>query len=80
MGGIKAGVLLGFWHGSMITDKHNYLTHGTNKQIFYTIFYSLDEIDENAIAKLLKEANKLDELGLKIKFKKIKSPVNGSLS
>ena len=74
MGGIKAGVLLGFWYGSMITDKHNYLTHGTNKQIFYTIFYSLDEIDENAIAKLLKEANNLDELGLKIKFKKNKEP------
>ena len=71
---------MGFWYGNMIIDKHNYLTHGTNKQIFYKIFYSPDEIDENTIGKLLKEAIRIDELGLKIKFKKIKSRVNGSLS
>ena len=59
----------------MITDKHNYLTHGTtNKKNFYKIFYSPDEIDENAIARLLKEAIRIDEPGLKIKFKKNKEP------
>jgi hypothetical protein len=61
-GGIKKGVLLGFWYGHKLKDKDNYLTHGTNKQIFYKVFKSADEIDENAIVKLLKEAVKLDSL------------------
>ena len=34
-GGIKEGVLLGFWYGCKLNDEDNYLTHGTNKQIFY---------------------------------------------
>ena len=55
-GGIKKGVLLGFWHGNKLNDIDNYLTHGTNKQVFYKIFYSADEIDDSAIIKLLKEA------------------------
>ena len=59
-GGIKEGVLLGFWYGNKLIDEDNYLTHGTNKQIFYKIFKSADEIDEDAIVKLLKEAIKLD--------------------
>ena len=59
-GGIKEGVLLGFWYGNKLKDEDNYLTHGTNKQIFYKIFKSADEIDEDAIVKLLKEAIKLD--------------------
>lgn len=60
-GGIKKGVLLGFWHGNKLIDDDNYLTHGTNKQIFYKIFYSLDDINEKAIVKLLKEAVALDK-------------------
>ena len=60
-GGIKEGVLLGFWYGNKLNDADNYLTHGTNKQIFYKIFRSAEEIDEAAIVKLLKEAVKLDE-------------------
>jgi Domain of unknown function (DU1801) len=59
-GGIKAGVLLGFWYGNKLNDTDNYLTHGTNKQIFYKIFKSAEEIDEPAIVKILKEAVKLD--------------------
>jgi hypothetical protein len=59
-GGIKNGVLLGFWHGNKLKDVDNYLTHGTNKQIFYKIYQSADDIDEKAIAGLLKEAVKLD--------------------
>jgi hypothetical protein len=59
-GGIKKGVLLGFWYGNRLADTGNYLTHGTNKQIFYKIFNSVDEINVKAIIKLLKEAVKLD--------------------
>ena len=60
-GGIKKGVLLGFWHGNKFKDEENYLTHGTNKQIFYKIFTDVEEIDEAAICKLLKEALIVDE-------------------
>lgn len=59
-GGVKSGVLLGFWYGNRLQDIDNYLTHGTNKQIFYKIYNSADEIDEEAIVKLLKEAVMLD--------------------
>ena len=59
-GGIKKGVLLGFWYGNRLTDKNHYLTHGTNKQIFYRIFHSADEIDETAIVQLLAEAVEFD--------------------
>jgi hypothetical protein len=59
-GGVKNGVLLGFWYGNRLQDIDNYLTHGTNKQIFYKIYNSVDEIDEEAIVKLLKEAVMLD--------------------
>ena len=59
-GGIKKGVLLGFWYGCRLTDKNHYLTHGTNKQIFYRIFHTVDEIDETAIVQLLSEAVELD--------------------
>jgi hypothetical protein len=61
-GGIKEGVLLGFWYGNKLKDKDHYLTHGTNKQVFYKIFKSAEDINEKAIVKLLKEAIKLDEL------------------
>jgi hypothetical protein len=59
-GGIKEGVLLGFWYGNKLNDIDNYLTHGTNKQIFYKIYKSAEEIDEAAIVKLLKEAIRID--------------------
>jgi hypothetical protein len=72
-GGIKEGVLLGFWYANRMNDEDHYLTRGTNKQIFYKIYRSPEEIDETAIKKLLKEAIRIDELGIKIQFKK-KSP------
>lgn len=59
-GGIKKGVLLGFWYGNRLNDADQYLTHGTNKQIFYKIYHAVEEIDERAIVKLLKEALELD--------------------
>lgn len=68
-GGIKNGVLLGFWYGNKLEDSDNYLTHGTNKQIFYKIFKSVAEIDEMAIVKILNEAVNYDNQATKIKFK-----------
>lgn len=59
-GGIRQGVLLGFWYGNRLADTDNYLTHGTNKQIFYKIFNDVKEINVKAVVKLLKEAVKLD--------------------
>jgi len=60
-GGIKKGVLLGFWYGCKLKDTDNYLINGTNKQIFYKIFNSPKEINSRAIIKLLKEAIKIDQ-------------------
>jgi len=60
-GGIKEGVLFGFWHGNKLKDIDNCLTHGTNKQIFYKIYKSPDQIKEKPLRKLLKEAVKLDQ-------------------
>lgn len=59
-GGIQSGVLLGFWQGYLLEDVDNYLTHGTNKKIFYRIYQSVEEIDEVVIGKLLVEAAALD--------------------
>lgn len=59
-GGIKSGVLLGFWYGNRLKDFDQYLTHGSNKQVFYKIYQTAEEIDEAAIIKLLKEAAALD--------------------
>jgi hypothetical protein len=59
-GGVRAGVLLGFCEGYRLADSDNYLSHGTNKRIFYKVYQSVDEINEKAICKLLKEAVELD--------------------
>ncbi len=59
-GGIKQGVLLGFWYGNKLQDEGNYLEHGTNKQIYYKVFFSPNEIDSDAIQKLLLEALQFD--------------------
>jgi hypothetical protein len=64
-GGVNDGVLLGFWHGNRLADAGKYLTHGTNKQVYYKIFHQPDEIDEAAIVILLKEAVKVDGLTAK---------------
>ena len=60
-GGIKKGVLLGFWHGNKLKDVNAYLTHGSNKRVFYKIFQTPEEINEKEIVRLLKEAIKLDQ-------------------
>ena len=59
-GGIKEGVLLGFWQGNKLNDEDDYLTRGTNKKVFYKIYRDAGEIDEAAIVKLLKEAVRID--------------------
>ncbi len=69
-GGIKEGVLLGFWYGNQLNDVDHYLTHGTNKQIFYKIYKFPEEIEEAPIVKLLKEAIRIDKLRSPIIFKK----------
>ncbi|MGZ8517242.1 MAG: DUF1801 domain-containing protein [Chitinophagaceae bacterium] len=61
-GGFKTGVLLGFCQGNKLMDPANYLTHGTNKKVFYKIFNSGDEIEQNRIIALLNEAVKIDGL------------------
>jgi hypothetical protein len=61
-GGIKNGVLLGFWYGNRLTDEDHYLERGTNKQVFYKIYTAPEEIDENAVKKLLREALRVDGL------------------
>jgi hypothetical protein len=48
-GGFRSGVFLGFCQGNKLVDPDNYLDHGTNKQVYYKIFHSVDEIDEQAI-------------------------------
>jgi hypothetical protein len=68
-GGITKGVLLGFWYGNKLNDPENYLTHGSNKQIFYKIFNAPDDIDENPIKKLVAEAVRIDGLHTKQNFK-----------
>lgn len=64
-GGIKSGVLLGFCYGNLLVDIDSYLIHGTNKKVYYKIYQSVDEIDEKAIIKLLKEAVLLDNISNK---------------
>ena len=68
-GGIKKGVLFGFWYGNHLNDIDNFLTHGTNKQIFYKIYLTPEEIDDQPIRKLLAEAVRVDN---SFKKKKIK--------
>lgn len=60
-GGFKYGVMLGFCYGNRLEDKLQYLTHGTNKQVFYKIYKSVEEIDEDAIKYILSEAIVLDQ-------------------
>lgn len=60
-GGVKKGVLLGFWYGNRLNDSEKFLTQGTNKKIFYKIYQSPEQIDEKPVKKLIKEAVKTDQ-------------------
>jgi hypothetical protein len=61
-GGIKEGVLLGFWQGNKLNDIDRYLERGTNRKIFYKIFKNVNEINIGAIEKLLEEAILIDKM------------------
>jgi len=61
-GGIRSGVLFGLWYGNKLNDTDKYLVHGTNKQIFYNIFHSPEDINVNAVTKILLEAVRVDLL------------------
>jgi hypothetical protein len=61
-GGIKEGVLLGFWQGNKLNDFDRYLERGTNRKIFYKIFKNVNEINIGAIEKLLEEAILIDKM------------------
>jgi len=61
-GGIKEGVLLGFWQGNKLNDFDRYLERGTNRKIFYKIFKNVNEINIEAIEKLLEEAILIDKM------------------
>ena len=60
-GGIREGVLLGFWQGNKLKDPDQYLKKGTNKKVFYKIYRQPEEINEKAIVRLLKEALAYDQ-------------------
>jgi hypothetical protein len=36
-GGVREGVLLGFWQGNKLADKEHYLSPGTNKKVFFHV-------------------------------------------
>lgn len=59
-GGFKEGVLLGFCQGHRLADPRGYLEHGTNKVVYYRIFRSVEQIDQEAIVELLHAAVELD--------------------
>ena len=60
-GGIKKGVLLGYWYGNRLKDVNNYLGHGTNRQVYYKVYNTPDEINIKEVVRLLKEAVQLDK-------------------
>lgn len=60
-GGFSEGVLFGFAQGHRLRDPARYLDHGTNKVVYYRIFRSPEEIDQEAIIALLHEAVALDK-------------------
>lgn len=74
-GGVKEGVLLGFWYGNKLQDEDKYLTHGSNKQIFYRIYTSAGEIEESAVIKLLNEAIQFDKQDVKVSFESRNSSI-----
>jgi hypothetical protein len=55
-GGFRKGVMLGFCQGNKLKDPNFYLTHGSNKQVYYIIYNTLEEIDEDIVVSLLEDA------------------------
>lgn len=63
-GGIKEGVLFGFWQGRKLSDPNHYLTHGTNKKVYYKIYKTVKEIDLEALSALMDEALLIDRMSV----------------
>lgn len=59
-GGIKKGVMLGFCYGNRLPDRDRFLSHGTNRQVYYKIYHDPAEMEESPIRKLLMEAVEVD--------------------
>jgi hypothetical protein len=47
---------LDFWQGNKLKDAGHYLIRGTNKKVYHKIFKAPEEINEAAVALLLREA------------------------
>ena len=60
-GGIKKGVLLGFWQGNKLKDPQCYLMKGNNKKVYYKIFEKPEDLDIKALTLLIDEALTLDQ-------------------
>lgn len=60
-GGVKEGVLFGIWYGNRLTKNISYLDKGSNKQIFYKIFKTPDEINIKKVKSVLQEALGVDK-------------------
>lgn len=60
-GGFKSGVMFAFWYGSRLKDNDHYLEHGTNRQIYYRIYHSAEEVNIRSLKKLIREAVELDK-------------------
>jgi Domain of unknown function (DU1801). len=60
-GGIRSGVLLGFWYGNKLNDRDGFLERGSNKQIYYKIYHEPEEIEERPLKRILREAVRLDQ-------------------
>jgi hypothetical protein len=58
----KKEFLLGFWYGHKLNDVDHFLTHGINRQIFYKIYETPKEINENPI----QDASIADDLYTKL--------------
>jgi hypothetical protein len=61
-GGIREGVLLGFWQGPKLEDPTGFLRQGTNKRIFYRLYRSVEEVEEEPLVAMLREALRVDEM------------------
>lgn len=60
-GGVREGVLLGFFQGYRMENVNGYIYNGTNKRVYYRIIKSVEEIEEREIIILLKEALEIDQ-------------------
>lgn len=61
-GGIDEAVLFDLWHSNKLADTDRYLTHCTNKQIFYKIYKNAEGIKVKLIVKFTRSCTIRSEL------------------